>query len=184
MKILLIDNGTSLLSKLQKLIPDSEITLNYQEVKNVNVNNFDLVILSGSKDSSVVWDHENYTDEINFIKECTIPLIGICFGSELINFAFGGTLKEMSSRHHGLRTINILNREIIGFPFVSVYENHRWIIEKLADQFIVLGESDDGPEIIRHIKNPIYGLQFHPENLADESYGDEIFFNIIKILSN
>ncbi len=183
MKVLLIDNGTSLLDKLQELIPGIEIIKKWNNILDSDLNYFDLVILSGSSNSSVVWQHEDFKDEINLIRSSKVPLIGICFGSELIAYSFGGSLRELTTRHKGIRSINIVDDFGFHKPVISVYENHRWIIDKMPQEFSVLAKSDDGPEAIKHINLPIYGLQFHPENFVDITEGDEFFLGILSKFS-
>lgn len=177
MKILLIDNGTSLLAKLEDLIPGAEIVKKWDE--EFNAEEFDMVVLSGSKDSSVVWNHELFQKEINLIQKTKKPLIGICFGCELIAYAFGGKLKELREVHKGIREIEFLSLDLSSEKKVKVYEHHKWIIESLPEPFVVLAQSSEGPELIKHKTLPIYGLQFHPENFTVETSGDEIFRTLL-----
>jgi GMP synthase-like glutamine amidotransferase len=179
MKILLIDNGTKLLTKLQDLIPGSEVTKGWKEIVPSDINNFDLVILSGSSSSSVVWNHQDFENEVQLIKETKKPIIGICFGCELIAYAFGGSLKQITQEHRGIREIEILDIELFKDKKIRVYEHHKWIIDKIPEHFVVLAKSVDGPEAIRHMTLPIYGLQFHPENFVDETEGDELFLTLL-----
>ncbi len=181
MKVLLIDNGTTLLEKLRTLIPGEEFVVRFDNLKMVNTDNFDLIILSGSHDNSIVWDGDKYIDEINFVKNTKKPLIGICFGFELIVKAFGGEINELENKDRGIREIEILNSNIYNKKTIKVYESHRWTVGKLPEFFDILAKSEIGSEIIKHKTLPIYGFQFHPENFVDELEGDEIF---IKLFSN
>lgn len=154
----------------------------FDDISDLNVSEFDFVILSGSRDSSVVWQHDDFQDEISLIRSLQIPLIGICFGCELIAYSFGGTLKELPIRHKGIRSIKITDNNFYSKSEISVYENHRWIIDKMPEGFKVLACSDDGPEAIKHSNRPIYGLQFHPENFVDETEGNEVFLKLFQEL--
>ncbi len=179
MKILLIDNGTSLLEKLQELIPGAEVTKKWNEVSLKDLPQYDLFILSGNRNASVVSNHIDFLDEIALIKECKRPMIGICFGCELIAYTFGGGLAELGREHYGVRQIRVSAKELSEKPNINVYEHHRWYIHDVPKEFDVLARSDDGPEIIKHRSLPMYGLQFHPENFVDETEGDEIFRKIL-----
>jgi len=182
MKILLIDNGTSLMDKLEALIPGSTVE-KAQKISDVDDGVFDLTVLSGSRRESVVWNHADFIEEMKFITKSTKPVIGICFGCELMAYAFGSTLKELNPAHKGIRKIEIIDTTFSDQSSVSVYESHRWIIDKLSDQFKVLAKSPEGPEIIQHVSRPLFGLQFHPENMVDQTDGDEIFNNVIQRLT-
>lgn len=183
MKILLIDNGSGLLNKLKEIIPGDEIVLRPDTISPEDSVSFDLIILSGSKDLTVVYDSEHFKKEVELIKQTKTPIIGVCFGCEIIAVTFGGSLRRMDERHSGIRKIkSVSNNEIIGTKdgeIVNVYEGHRWIIDKVPNDFEVLATSEDGPEIIFHKNRPICGLQFHPENFVDQTAGDEIFLKLL-----
>lgn len=179
MRILLVDNGTTLLEKLKILIPGEEIIRQPQSISLEESNEFDLIILSGSRDLTVVYDGGRFEKEIALIKSIQVPMIGICFGCELIATTFGGTLRRMEERHTGIRRIDVIKEGFFNERSVEVYEGHRWIIETMPADFDILATSLDGPEIIRHRTRPIWGLQFHPENFTDETKGDEIFMRVL-----
>lgn len=183
MKTLLIDNNTKHLEKLKKLIPNHEVTVTWKNIPS-NVSDFDLIILSGSRDSSVVWNHEDFKDEIYIIKNTDKPLIGICFGCELIAYSFNCPLNELKEMHTGIREIYFTDQTLTTKDKALVYEHHRWEIEKLNDTFQLVASSKDCPEIIKHVTRPMYGLQFHPENITDETFGDELFNSVVSKLIN
>lgn len=177
MKILLIDNGTTLLNKLKELIPGNEIVHSYDDFDK-DTTNFDLVILSGGSKYQLVGNKDKFTKELDFIKNTDKPVIGICFGYELIAVAFGATLKELSENKKGIYEVEILDGNL-GEGKIKVCESHKWVIDKLPDVFEVLAKSDDGPEMIKHKEKPIYGLQFHPENFTEQTKGDELFLKLL-----
>ena len=177
MKILLIDNGTTLINKLKELIPGDEVVHSYNDFDK-DTEGFDLVILSGGSKYQLLGNEDKFEKEIKFIKEAKIPIIGICFGYELIAHAFGATLKELPENKKGIYEVEILD-EKLGKGKIKVFESHRWVIDKLPDVFGILAKSDDGPEIIKHKEKSIYGLQFHPENFVEETEGDELFLKLL-----
>ncbi|OHA84051.1 MAG: hypothetical protein A2937_02555 [Candidatus Yonathbacteria bacterium RIFCSPLOWO2_01_FULL_47_33b] len=182
MRILLIDNGTTLLAKLQQLIPGEEVVLQPKNIPASEFDDFDLIVLSGSKDLTVMYDSEHFKKETALIQNTQTPIIGICLGCELIVTAFGGTVKRLDERHSGIRKINIVSGNaslgVKDGDVREVYEGHHWIIDETPKDFEVIAVSQDGPEIIRHTTRPIYGFQFHPENLIDQTAGDEMFMNL------
>jgi GMP synthase (glutamine-hydrolysing) len=179
MKILLIDNGTDLLPKLQKLVPEEVVTKKFGDLKADDAMDFDLVVLSGGGNHNILFEHEAFNEEIAMLRSGK-PIIGICFGCELIAFAFDGELIELPEEQKGIYDVEVLD-ESLGVGVIKVYEGHRWAVSKLPEDFSLLAKSERGPEIIKHKTLPIYGLQFHPENMVDETQGDELF---IKLLSH
>ncbi len=177
MRILLIDNGTTLLDKLKELIPGDEIVHAYDDFDKDN-HDFDLTVLSGGSKYQLVGNEDKFAKELDFIKNTSKPVIGICFGYELIATAFGATLKELPENKKGIYEVEILE-ENLGKGKIKVCESHRWVVDKLSDIFEILAKSDDGPEMIKHKEKPIYGLQFHPENFVEQTEGDELFLKLL-----
>lgn len=184
MSVLLVDNGTTLLQKLETLIPGDEVVHRWDDLAPSDVVNADLIVLSGSSLMQLRGNERTFQKEIDFISVRKTPLIGICFGCELVTEGFGGSLKRLPIPHKGIRTISVIDSGLFGGKKeISVYENHRWIIDTLPPDFNVLAESEQGPEAIRHRSLPIWGLQFHPENFVDQTEGDDVFMSIMKSVS-
>lgn len=184
MKVLLIDNGTTLLNALRRLIPNDEVVKRFDLLNNVEINDFDIIVLSGSSVYPIIGNEEKFSHEIEFIKNTTKPIIGICFGCELIVKAFGGELKKLDHKSKGIKEVEILDKSLCKNSTINVYENHEYVIERMPESFNILAKSEVGPEIVKHKTLPIYGFQFHPENFVDELDGDDIFLKLFfKILS-
>ncbi len=185
MRLLLIDNESSLLEKLENILPKNTIDEKGDALPAHYVGDeFDCVILSGSKNFSAVWNVNDFANEIHMIQTTTTPLIGICFGCELITVAYGGTLTRLEHKTQGIKEIHIQNINTQKISSVRVYEGHHWVINRIPPNFEVLATSSDGPEIIKHTLHPIYGLQFHPENFVEETEGDDIFLKILSSLAS
>ncbi len=148
----------------------------YDNIPNDVDMSFDLIILSGSGRLPIAYNMERLQKEIQLIQETAIPLIGKCLGCELINVAYGGTLCKRQEKIRGVIPIT-LDKEYFTKKTVEVpvYESHRWQINKLGKDLIVLGKSNYGIEIVKHRQKPLYGFQFHTEKMTKETYGDEIF---------
>lgn len=185
MKTLLVDNGSIHIENLAKLaeLNKCDVTIiNYKEIPE-NLTDYELVILSGSSDFNVNRDSDTFVKEIELIKS-GIPVIGICFGFELIVKAFGQEVTKMNVKVKGAVVINKLSEDTIfrDIENLEVFEAHRYGVEKIESSLIPLAESEYGIEIIKHQSLPIYGLQFHPEELTDKLTGDELFTNILESL--
>lgn len=177
MKVLLVDNGSNFVNKLKELIPGSEVTEKFNDFKSSDSDGYDLTILSGGGKHNILFEENSFLEETKLVKSGK-PIIGICFGCELIAQAFGGVLIELPEEEKGVFEIEILDKNL-GQGNIKVYESHRWAISKMPEEFEILARSERGPEIIKHKNLPIYGLQFHPENMIDKTEGDELFLRLL-----
>jgi GMP synthase-like glutamine amidotransferase len=90
-----------------------------------------------------------------------VPILGICFGCQLINVIFGGNLRKL--RSHFCQDSEVkLSKERISGRFCL-----RYIINKVSPMFKTVGLSvirgDNVPCMIKHKTRKIYGCLFHPE---------------------
>jgi len=178
MRVALINNGTLAPERLRMLLSGNEvIEFPLEDAGAVRGENYDLIVLSGSSRFPIAYNLEILSEELSLIQTATIPLLGICFGAELLAVAHGGTLKDSGHKTKGVTTIRALSDDPLfgGQQSFEVFEAHRWAIDTVPDSLEILAYSDMGPEIIRHRSKPHYGFQFHPEKMCDETYGDELF---------
>ena len=184
MRTLIIDNESTLLGKLRQLVPGEKVIKKWDEICPNSTAGYDLIILSGGSQLSVEGDEKGLKPEMDLVSPTKIPVVGICYGCEVIVKTFGGTLEKMPEREKGIFEIKVIHDEDIfgGKDTLNVYENHKWRIKTLPDNFIILAESDYGIEAIRHVSLPIYGFQFHPENFAEQTEGDEAFIRLFNTI--
>ena len=97
-----------------------------------------------------------------------IPILGICYGMQVVAYAQGGTVEHGSEREYGPANVNLQDSEchlFAGLPeTLAVWMSHGDRVTELPPGFIQLAQSDNG--IIAAMGDPerdIYGTQFHPE---------------------
>ncbi len=183
MRILLIDNHTVLLQELEKAVSGEVTVKNWDEVTLSDANGFDLIILSGSRNFFPIEGNEQKLfNEIDLVRQTNVPLIGICYGCQIIARAFGASVEKMDTRHEGIMKITITAPDSVfeGRKEFTVFEAHRFVISDLPPMLISMAESRHGIEMIKHKTLPIYGLQFHPEHEVNKNDGLVIFKNILK----
>lgn len=96
-----------------------------------------------------------------------IPILGICYGLQLITMLFKGDIDKSSKREYGKAHLFIDELD----PLLSeirdgdiIWMSHQDRIFKMPDGFKTLAHSDNSPHaVIKSKENNIYGVQFHPE---------------------
>lgn len=147
----------------------------------------DLVVLTGS--SAMLTrsgTREEFNQEIDFIKKAPVPILGICFGHQLIGTTFGSGLSDLGQMNRKFEEVKIVNRHPLfdGLPpRITVAESHKLILNKVPMGFQRLAESSvTNIEAIRHETKPIYGVQFHPERSTEQHPDGRILLqNLLKI---
>lgn len=190
MNILIINNGQKEPTKILELI--SAHTSTVFELSDglvaIDTTNFDLIILTGSSQFPIPYSREHIEPELAFIRNSKTPILGICYGAELIQVAFGGALHDVgeTNKFKGIYTVTPTTPHpiFLGQSSFTVYEAHRWVMENVPEELEVIAISETGPEIIRHRTRPIYGFQFHPEQYTQETFGDEVFCALLQELTS
>ncbi len=186
MKLLLVNNETRHLRAL-KSICEQHNAVDVTEVERLRESqpeHYDAVILSGSYRHSVLYPASYFESEIEFIRTTDKPVLGVCLGFELIAHAFGCELNRLSQKviGAGLVTPTTEGAEIFqGTTPIQVTEAHRWSVEEVPPDLVVLATSKTGIEALRHRTRPLYGLQFHPEDFSYASDGKAVFDTILKV---
>jgi GMP synthase (glutamine-hydrolysing) len=98
-----------------------------------------------------------------------IPVLGICFGHQIISKEMGGKVKQSKSREFGLAKVIKIKNSILTKNFFSKKANNVWMshadeVIKLPKNFKVIAKSNNSKLcIVENSKEKLYGIQFHPE---------------------
>lgn len=137
----------------------------YSQVNIDRLDDYDSIILSGRKKINKETNMVN-TRIIRYCYQTDIPLLGICYGAEMINLYFGGSLYRMDQVIQGFKEITIL-KDCLSLPTnfsFSAYQSHKYCISKISSQLESLASSPGNKfEILKHLNKNIFGFQFHPE---------------------
>lgn len=110
------------------------------------------------------------------------PLLGICYGMQLLADVFGGKLVQSETREYGRATFNVIDEQLLfsGIPQRSqVWMSHGDSIVKLPDGFKVIGSTDSlKVAAIADYKRKFFGLQYHPE-VHHTTEGENIISNFL-----
>ena len=105
------------------------------------------------------------------VLESSIPILGICYGMQLIVEAFGGRICRAERHEYGSADLSILEAKGLfkGIPDAGGSETPVWMshgdgVDKLPPGFVAIGRTPNSPfAAIKHSSRPIVGVQFHPE---------------------
>ena len=138
------------------------------------------IVLSGGPASVFAEDVPAFNENILSLD---LPILGLCYGHQLIAQYFGGTIQNTGFGEFG-KTYFEANASSplwadISFPSL-VWMSHQDSVTIPPPDFAVIGHTASCPIVaLQHIKRPIYTLQFHPE-VKDTNHGEQILRNFIK----
>ena len=184
-KVLIIDFGSQVTKLIARRVRDlgifSEI-ITPKEIKRFkDFNSIRGIILSGGPSTVTKEKFERVPIEI-FSKK--IPILGICYGLQLIAKLYGGKIKSSKrKREFGRAFIFKKRRSELTKNFFknksSVWMSHEDAVVKLPKNFQVIAYTKDSRlTIIENKKKKIYGVQFHPE-ITHTDNGKQIFKNFL-----
>jgi GMP synthase (glutamine-hydrolysing) len=137
------------------------------------------IILSGGPRSVYDRDAPSVDPELF---DLGVPVLGICYGIQLLNHLLGGEVAPAASREYGSKSFTIKDFQDLFYglnPAETVWMSHGDRVEKLAPGFEVIGFSDTCPVgAIRDRARRLYGVQVHPEE-HQTPRGQEILSNFL-----
>ena len=194
-KILIVDFGSQFTQLIARKIREfgiyCEIT-SHKKIKNhINFHkNIKGIVLSGGPLNV----YENNKVKFNSkILKLGIPILGICFGHQIISKELGGRVKNSKYREFGLAEVEEVKKSILTKNFFLKGKNNVWMshadqVTKLPKNFHVIAKSKNSKLcIIENLEKKFFGIQFHPE-VSHTNKGKQILknfvFSICKIKRN
>ena len=190
-KVLIIDFGSQVTKLIARRIRDlgvySEIISSTKINELKEYKNIKGIIFSGGP--STVTKNKFQTVPKEILKK-NIPILGICYGLQLISKLFGGKIKSSNKkREFGRAILYKKKKSLITKNFFTsstdVWMSHEDAVIKMPKNFNVVASTKESKfTVIENVKNKIYGVQFHPE-ITHTKNGIQIFknflFNICKL---
>ena len=188
-KILIIDFGSQFTQLIARRIRESGVyseIISHKKIKNKNIDNsIKGIILSGGPLN--VYQINKYSFDKRII-ENQIPVLGICFGHQILSKLNGGRVKQSKYREFGLANIRKKRESILIKNFFNkkninkVWMSHADQVSKLPKNFNVIASSQNSKfAIIENKKKNFYGVQFHPEVTHTEN-GKKLINNFIFLI--
>ena len=170
-KILIIDFGSQFTQLIARRIRELGVFSEIVSHKKINslkmFNNVIGLILSGGPLNVYNSYKFRFNRKVLFLN---IPILGICFGHQIISKELGGRVKKSKFREFGLAEIKkVNNSSLIKNFFNNKNTNNVWMshadhVSKLPKGFKVVASSKNSKfTIIENNKKKYYGVQFHPE---------------------
>ena len=146
------------------------------------------IILSGGPKSVYEKDSLNIGDEVfDYLVEKEIPILGICYGYQLIAYKMGGNVKREQRKEYGVANVEILDSEGIFKDLERkeiVWMSHSDQVFEIPPNFVVTSKTDTSPiAAFRNNSKTIYGLQWHPEVVHTKN-GNKILSNFVYNVCN
>ncbi|PLX98265.1 MAG: GMP synthase [Desulfuromonas sp.] len=136
---------------------------------------FSGVIITGSH--AMVTDHLPWSEETaDWLRQAhnRIPILGICYGHQLLGYALGGRVadnpegREMGTMSIRFTAAAAADRLLSILPeSIQAQTSHQQSLIELPPQAILLGQSEREPHHAFRIGQASWGVQFHPEFDAD-----------------
>ena len=170
-KILIIDFGSQFTQLIARRIREfgiySEIISHKKINANTNKTHIGGIILSGGPLNVY------QSKKVKFRKEIfkwNVPILGICFGHQVISKELGGRVKKAKQREFGFAKLISLSKSRLTKNFFnkkgsnSVWMSHADEVTKLAKGFKVIAKTETSKfSIVENSSKKFYGIQFHPE---------------------
>ena len=182
-KVAVIDFGGQyahlIANKIRRLGVYSEIVQN--DVSAEKIKEFSGIILSGSPRS--VYEKDAPRIEKHML-ELGLPVLGICYGHQLVSQILGGTVKSGNQKEYGISFIEKTSQTplLAGLDLKEqMWMSHGDEVSVLPDGFEIIAETKECPiAAVQNINKKIFGVQFHPE-VVDSINGLKVLDNFLSI---
>ncbi len=181
-KILVLDFGGQYNQLIARRVRDhkvyAEILPYTTPIEKIMENNYKGIIFTGGPNSVYDMQSPHYTKDI---LDLDIPVLGICYGCQLIAWMAGGEVKTAPKSEYG--KIEFSAKNSVLFKNVeeksTVWMSHTDYISSAPQGFEITGYTDDCPcAAMENKEKNIYAVQFHPE-VTHSQFGSQMLYNFL-----
>jgi len=193
-RILILDFGSQYTQLIARRVRElgvySEITYFKITAEEIKASGAGGIILSGGPQSVYSENAPLLSPEIFSLG---IPVLGICYGLQLMAHLLGGRVSPSSRREYGRSVLEVEKNNSLFKRFksgsrITVWMSHGDFVEELPEGFLVLGRTENCPfAAAGFIEKNLFGVQFHPEVSHTERGKDilgNFLFEICKLRAN
>ncbi len=181
-KILVLDFGGQYNQLIARRVRDhrvyAEILPYTTDLEVIRKNKYKGIIFTGGPNSVYDMSSPHYTKEILSLG---IPVLGICYGCQLIAWMCGGEVSTAPVSEYG--KIEFISKSSPLFKNIeehsTVWMSHTDYISKMPEGFENIGTTQDCPcAAMQNTEKNIYAVQFHPE-VTHSQYGSQMLYNFL-----
>ena len=166
-KILIIDFGSQYTQLIARRVRELNVYCEIHPFNKIPDLDSDVkgVILSGSPSS--VRDENAPKPDLSVFKG-KLPLLGVCYGAQLLAYEFGGDVEPAPSREYGRAMLTVVDPNdplMAALPSpTQVWMSHGDTITSIPDSYSIIGSTDNVRVAAYRINDEeTWGIQFHPE---------------------
>ena len=183
-KILVLDFGGQYNQLIARRVRDNNVyaeilpyTVPLSEIKE---GNYKGIIFTGGPNSVFDMSSPHYTKEI---LELGIPVLGICYGCQLISWMVGGNVETAEQSEYGKIDLTVTKKQSEIFADVDetsvVWMSHTDRVKVMPSGFEITAKTEACPiAAYENEEKKIYGVQFHPE-VTHTQFGFKILHNFL-----
>ena len=118
----------------------------------------------------------------NRIFDANIPILGLCYGMQLITHLHGGEVARADKQEFGKASLKLDKKESLIFKNIPdntiVWMSHADHVNKMAEGFEIIAHTDSSIAAIENRDKKIYAFQYHPE-VTHSEHGFEMLKNFV-----
>ena len=186
-KILVLDFGGQYNQLIARRVRDhrvyAEILPYTTPLEEIRKRKYKGIIFTGGPNSVFDMSSPHYDREILSIG---VPILGICYGCQLISWMAGGEVKTAPVSEYGKIELRAEESPLFrNIPEKSiVWMSHTDYISKAPEGYEVVATTDDCPcAAMQNTSKNIYAVQFHPE-VTHSEYGSQLLYNFLYEVCN
>lgn len=182
--ILVIDFGSSKVPQIENCVDEfcDFKTIKYYDFELEDLDGIDGVILSGAPVLVTEQDISHQLAKTAWLKNTKIPVLGICFGHQIIGIHFGSFATRIKE-DRDWQEIEVIKDSPLFDRLPEIFEMMEDHCETISipSVFELIATSDACVnEAMQHTEKPLFGVQFHPESSGN--YGRTLFDNFYQIV--
>ncbi|NMC03884.1 MAG: hypothetical protein GYA24_01670 [Candidatus Lokiarchaeota archaeon] len=130
-----------------------------------------------------------FTPQLDAIRSGRLPVLGVCFGHQLVGYAFGCKIIDCAEKESAIMPVEVFGESDLarqGAITVEVHHQRELLCDAVFESnFVVQGSTPAcKAQMIKHKYLPVYGVQFHPESLNSRARVDgqailHAFFDLV-----
>ena len=182
-KILVLDFGGQYNQLIARRVRDQhvycEILPYTTPLEEIRAAGYKGIIFTGGPNSVYLEESPHYTADVLSLG---IPVLGICYGAQLMAWMLDGVIEHAPGREYGRVEMSVSTGSILfaGLPEKSVcWMSHTDYISRAPEGFTVTAHTDSCPcAAMENAERGLYAVQFHPE-VTHTEYGQQILHNFL-----